>query len=383
MSDRLWTNGGAVFSENMIWFVPAEYACLCQYDSNMGKVIKFIVLEGATSIRGTHYNLLKYKNSIVLIPTRDMNIFIYNIEEEKLHKICLNGKENTKEKFIAGAVWKHYVYMFPVAYSKILRVDMENMHVEYINSASVRRCFENGRDYTQICVTIGETANLLIEDSNKICEFDMRTHSEKIISVGDGDICYKTMCRYGEKGIILSDQRGNIVILNEKKEQVSYISSDDGVYFNGCIPVMDGYLFLPYKKGFACIYLEGRNRKHIDMEIKIRESTWANKWAYAPYSRIFYDKKRAIFFNIFNKSMCLLDRETCKVQEKYIIIDNLEENIKGRLYNEFDRYELMNERGIEPLGLTGFLKYIQSGKYTDRQYSTDFIGKSIYDTLME
>ena len=61
----------------------------------------------------------------------------------------------------------------------------------------------------------------------------------------------------------------------------------------------------------------------------------------------------------------------------------VEENIKGRLYNEFDRYELMNERGIEPLGLTGFLKYIQSGKYTDRQYSTDFIGKSIYDTLME
>lgn len=379
MGELLWTSGRGIIDGDKIWFVPYEYCCLCQYDYKVNHIVEFIFLDGASGMFGTHYSLAKYKNYIILVPTRDMNIFVYDIEGKNLQRIPLKGDINTKEKFIANAVWKHYIYMFPVIYPQILKLDLDAMEIEYIDCKSVVEYFATNQSYTDICITIENIAYLLIYGSNKICEFNMETNTERIIVAGGDAVCYKTMCRYGDKGIILSDQQGNIVVLDENKEQVSCIVSEEDINFNSCIPIMDGYLFIPFGRNLDYVYLEDCRRKKIKTDTVIKPTVWADNWKYATYSRCFYNENTAVLFNLLNRSLCMLDCKTWKMREEFIILDDLSEDVAEKTYHMMSKTHIIQEKKDGVLNLKGLLKYTESDKEGKKQ--SEHIGRKIHNMM--
>ncbi len=381
MREFLWTNGMGIINGDKIWFVPSEYCCLCQYNYRTQEVLKFIYLEGATNMRGTHYSILKYLHYIVLIPTRDMNIFIYDIDTEDMQRITLKGKENTEEKFVAFAVWNQYIYMFPFVYSHILKLNMENMHLEYIESENIKECHIKGRNFTETCVVIGDVANLLLHNSNKICEYNMKEKSEKIFIVGDDNVCYKTMCRYKDNGIILSDQNGNIIILGEKKEQIIYVASEEKNYFSDCIPIMNGYLFIPYEKDGHYMFFDGSKQKTFNIGKKREKTIWSESWKYVAYSKAICDENMVGLFDICNKSLGMIDLKTGAYEEYYVELNSLDPSIAEKTYSHLIKDKVMVERKIDLLGLRGLINYC--GKSDLRKNLPELVGERIYNEIVD
>ena len=380
MGELLWSNGRGLIDEDCVWFVPANYNCLCKYDYCAEKMRKFIFLDDATTMRDTHYNLMKYKNYIVLIPIRDMNILIYNIENGKIERLRLAGEENRKEKFIASAVLGNYIYMFPVLYPQILRLNMENRYLEYIDSPNAKKSFIDGVDYTQTCVATGTMANLLLIDSNKICEFDMETCSERIVAVGNEGVRYQTICKYEEDGLILSDQYGKIIILDKNKKQIVCINPEVEECFVNCVPVRNGYLFMPYRKTVDCVYLEEKNVSKVDLGIEIKAAERMKEWKYTICSLAYYDEEKVTFFNRINRSFCILDRKTCVTQEYYISLEALDEDIIKKIYGKFGAKEVLAEQETETLGLGSFLKYAEKIHPVQKQLNA--VGEKIYQASL-
>lgn len=48
--------------------------------------------------------------------------------------------------------------------------------------------------------------------------------------------------------MILSDQKGNVTILDDKKRIVQFMKASYEVKYRSCIPVSEGFLFIPYDK---------------------------------------------------------------------------------------------------------------------------------------
>ncbi|MCI9008362.1 MAG: hypothetical protein HFI13_09640 [Lachnospiraceae bacterium] len=379
MFEPLWTNGKVLIDEDTVWFVPSNYNCLCQYNYQVGEIVKFIYLEEATCAKGAYYNLLRYMDYIVLVPTRSMTVLIYDVQNGKIHSIPLKCGNNTREKFNAYAVWEHYIYMFPISYPQIIRLNMEDMTLEYINCESVNEYYKKGLFYTNNCVVTGMIANLLMIKSNKICEFDMTNNSERIVTVGNDRSCYNTMCLYKEKGFILSDHYGNIVILNEKKDIINYVPSDENTCFSDCIPMMEGYLFLPYEREKDCVYWDGKDRKKIHLDLEIKTDSWSERWKYMMYSSATCKENIIIFFHLLNRSLYILDPKTYMVREKYIRLNCLDDEIEKKVFDMYSRAGILNEGESIAVKLENLIKYMKSSD--NEQFQAVNAGKVVYDIL--
>ena len=73
------------------------------------------------------------KDKIILTPSNARNIYTYDCPNDKLTKLCLNGSEAKKSKFHGILVNGNYAYFIPVAYPQMLRVNIDNNEIDYID----------------------------------------------------------------------------------------------------------------------------------------------------------------------------------------------------------------------------------------------------------
>lgn len=377
MFEYLWTHGKGVIDNDTVWFVPANFNFLCQYNYKYNVIERFIHLQGSISMEGSHYNILKVEQKIVLIPTRDINIFVFDITTEKLECFPLIGEKNLNERCMEYVIWKEYIYMFPVTYPYIVKFNYNDFSVVYIKSKSVDKCVKKKMPYTDSCVQNHEIVNILIYDSNKICEFNLDTYEEREFAIGNKERHYKTVGNYKNNGLILSDQKGNITIVDDKKKIVQYMELPYKEKYRSCIPLREGFLFIPYdktNKGF----LWQEKEKRIFCIDKVSQTAWVKKWGYSAYSEAYYNENKAMFFNVLMKSLCILNIQTNEVEHYYIELKDLSADLFEKIFYEYNKLNVSIVNEFEILDMEGYIKYISYMKKRDITKGKK-VGNGIYN----
>lgn len=70
---------------------------------------------------------------IILTPSNAGSIYIYDCSNEKLTQISLKDAQPIKSKFHGVITYGKNAFFMPVAYPKIVRMDLDNYDIEYIN----------------------------------------------------------------------------------------------------------------------------------------------------------------------------------------------------------------------------------------------------------
>ncbi|MBQ9233830.1 MAG: hypothetical protein IJ167_07335, partial [Lachnospiraceae bacterium] len=184
----LWTNGQGLIDCDSYWFVPAELPILCEYNLNEGKIIRSVFLNNYTAQIGFHYALEKINNKIVLIPARDMNIYVYNLEDDTLTALPMEGNEDDSEKYVCCAKYGENIYMFPRSRATIIRFNVETMKIDYINSKCMENEITDNKLSTNFSTILNNKVYIVMLYSNRICVFDMEKETEKVVEIGDKDM---------------------------------------------------------------------------------------------------------------------------------------------------------------------------------------------------
>lgn len=373
----LWTVGNCIVDEETIWFVTATYNSLIQYDLVTKRIVNNILLTGCNFLQWTHYNLLKYDSYIILIPARDMNVFIYDTKERKLHRFPLKGEVDRKEKYMTYSVWKNFIYCFPLNRNDILRVDISALRVDSIRWDLAYKYLREKKDFVEHSATIGSKVFLLLGQSNKICEFDMEREQETVFSIGNDQAVYTNICRYGDSGLLLMERSGDIVILNEEKEIIVRKRMMENAEYPECIKWNEGYLL--FDGNGTMIYWDEKSEEKIVLDIYDEKQHYF--WPYAPYSRIGEGSRYIALFHIPTQELLVISKNDFTIKRFNILSNQFSEDFINALYRDEENRGLLQEDSVDGIALNRFIANLLLTKRKNEESLQCWSGMSIYTKI--
>ena len=355
----LWTNGQGVLDGDSYWFVPSEMPILCEYSISGKKICRVVFLEDCTAKYDSHYGLLKVGDKIILCPTRDMNIYVYDLLEDKQISIRILGEEDALEKLVVCAAYNDYVYFFPRVYPSIIRLNVNTMEVDYIKSGFVEKELEEHGRCTNYAAILDNNVFLTTLDSNRVCVFDMENETEYIKAIGNKDSRYKAICTNDDNQIVLVNQKGEMIFLDKELNvfKEKDIGSDEQIYDILCAD--SGYLLIPYNNKAQDIrYFNKDCSKEIHINYEVEKTTWSEKWSYSSFSRLAYDSNRIVFFSILNKELVIIDKKTLELSDYKIDFSGVDKSTINKLYDFILGQDILSEDNFPELSLGDYIDYM-------------------------
>lgn len=217
-----------------VWFCPEGLSFLCKYDLELEKIVHMEVIPGDGSFKA----IKKYKEKLVLIPYGAEDICVYDIDHEAFTVIELPDKgKKYFPRFVQGVRKGYCVYLVPVEYPHIVKINMETMDLMQSEDLAqvCRMC--SGRQKSAIVFTAsaydGDNVLYLAFDSYYvdhdgeytgdsrigICRISLDRFQTKVKMLDDlnsdikGLVCYegKLFSYAGEGRIVILDDNMNII----------------------------------------------------------------------------------------------------------------------------------------------------------------------------
>ena len=227
-----------VKKNNDLFFLLKDMNLFCSYNlkDDTSKVLSSIPDEKMFSERLCG-KMLVWKNEIILLPLNAKKIHLYNLDSGTWRSITINN-EHVIYKFLEGIVYKDTLYAFGHYYKSIVKVDLLNLNVEYIDISNYKGSDKDTIIGTQI-VAIGDIAYLPLCNFDKIIAFNMNNNSIEEIDI-DNDNKGFTAINYIDDKFFLASRIGQqIVLWNNKSiyKKIKGINSEyRGLYYHGIIP---------------------------------------------------------------------------------------------------------------------------------------------------
>lgn len=182
--------------EDDIWFCDVYHNNLLRMQLTTGKICLETVLSPQNVDGKMQYGPLVFvKGKIVMAPRNANNILVYNIFTKELSCINLKRKNVRKPLFINGFVHDGKVFFVPGNYSAVIKVDVENMSVEYFEDfyydlpMSIRK--RNGILCNSNALIIDDFFIFPIFDSDILIKIYLDFHGYEIEKLGSDS--YKIM----------------------------------------------------------------------------------------------------------------------------------------------------------------------------------------------
>lgn len=230
----------ACFQEDgkFVWFCPEGLNTLCKYDLELEKIVHMQVIPGD----GSYKAIEKCEKKLVLIPYGAENVCVYDIDQETFTVIELQDKgKKYFPRFVQGVRKGHCVFLVPVEYPHIVRINMDTMDlVQGENLVQIcRMC--SGRQKSAIVFTAwaydGDDVLYLSFDSYYvdhdgeytgdlrigICRISLDKFQTKVKMLDDLKSDIKGLVCYGGKLFSYAGE-GRIVILNDNMDTIETIS---------------------------------------------------------------------------------------------------------------------------------------------------------------
>lgn len=230
----------ACFQEDgkFVWFCPEGLNALCKYDLKLGKIVHMQVIPGD----GSYKAIEKYEKKLILIPYGAENVCVYDIDQKTFIVIELQDKgKKYFPRFVQGVRKGNCVYLVPVKYPHIVRINMDTMDfVQGENLVQIcRMC--SGRQKSAIVFTAsaydGDNVLYLSFDSYYvdqdgeytgdlrigICRISLDKFQIKVKMLDNLKSDIKGLVCYGGKLFSYAGE-GRIIVLNNNMDTVEIIS---------------------------------------------------------------------------------------------------------------------------------------------------------------
>ena len=370
--DYVWTNGGFAVDGNDIWFVPYWENVLCKYSMDTRRMEKMVCFpEMSVTVAGS-FNVKKNGEYIIVVPAFEKNLYIYNQKENLMKKFELKKRKYVAEKFNHCVSWGKNVYLFPIAYGRILKIDLKN---ELISEIEIPKF----KDSAFVDCTSVKNKVYLVDMTNSIFIFDMENETIKTYNLGGEERKYRTIAAIADDEFGLSDMTGKIYIINIKEKRENQYNFDDVSIFDNSVCVGDEWFLFPFEDDRPVIKF---NTTCFKVEkIYFNEKKHFKQWYANAFSKTVVYNKKIYVMNTYQRCLYVLDEEGNQIEHFFIEMGEMDDDILYELYKCGQK-----QGGIyEGTGDYATLEYLFSRikDVSDMQkQNCNCIGKNIYNELV-
>ena len=328
----VWTNTEFVVDGNTIWFVPYEYCFLYQYDFIKKRVCTKIFLEGAKSLWGSHYSVVKEGNYVVIVPGVNNNIYIFDKVSHAMQRIRLPEKKNVREYFRKYALWNEAIFFFPLDYPNIVKISLHNFALEEISIPKADNKYSVSVNITDL-VQRGKFADLCINGSDRVLRFNMESYEGKYFSITNAQE-YRTICAYEGNQILLTDKDGNAFIYDENFEKFrEVVLPKNSSSYIDCAQYRNGYILVPYKKSDPIFFWSENICNVVVPAYEEHPKGYRQPWGYNDFSQVKIAGNKVLLFDVPEQSLCVIDMNTLKREYQKVAMGEIDENEKRQVYS--------------------------------------------------
>lgn len=327
----VWPHSKFAVDGDTIWFVPYEYCYLYQYNYREKKVCRRIFLEDATSKWTAHYSVLKIEHYVVLIPGANEKIYIFDEHTQKLQTIAWMPESKVHEYFQEYAIWNKDIFFFPIQYENIVKLNLQAFSVEEIPIPNY-----NSTESLAFTLSLIQRENIVdvcVYGSNKIFRYDLKSNEGEYFVLGDSKEYY-TICCYGKEDILLVDKGERAFIYDKdfnKLKEFNIPANKSG--YKICKQYDNGYLFFPQNKEDAIYYYAKDRFIEIDKTKEREDEELQIPWEYNSYSHVEIIGKEALFFDILQQSLCIMNLRSFEREFQKIESGEINDDDKMKMFS--------------------------------------------------
>lgn len=345
--------GTTVFAEGFLWGFMHSHNVLAQIDITTGKMKYVSRVPEEGDFESLYIDIVYREGKLFLIPLRADSIAMYDIEENRFHKIEINIKRCIKNSSIykfqykcsKGLVYDNYLYIFPCCFSAIIRMDLNDYSLDYIDdwAEEINPKVKNRNEVYFRSFFFDGDKNVWLAGcaGNYIMKFDLSSNCHMVFEVGSTENCFSDMYITSDNQIWLSSKkREKLMLLTDiLQNDYQYIertenNSAQGLYGYGnkllLVPYFEGdFIFIDRQKRvvFDCKELEEILDRHQGAYCSVYEN---NKLYFIPHGDL-----RLIIYSISNncfEQICLApDEVMCTYVNRIKLENTVMENGKFNL----------------------------------------------------
>lgn len=241
--------------DELMYFIPDELNLLCTMRLADGEIeILSSVPEEKLNQIELALKLEYYDEKIIVVPYMAKTPWIYDVHTGNWKKISISNREQSW-KYVASEVYGDKLYMFPLHYKYITRVDLKTHTVTYLKEIYNEFCKHQDLEQCNLSCQYTrkqDTLYLVEQQSNMVLRFDLMTEAYAWMSVGYHTNIYNAIASDDSYFYLVPLHKGNLVRWDGKNEYKEYALPKECQY-DECGPVdaniINGKLVL---QGYNC-----------------------------------------------------------------------------------------------------------------------------------
>lgn len=301
-----WTQGGFSIDDNCVWFVPYMLNVLCKYNFSSNRMEKVIYIPEISVLSAGYYNVIKIQSFVVMIPGFENNVCVFDTTKNIMKIITIPAEKCVRQKFQYASIWEGQLFLFPVSYSSILRVSLNDFKVERI-------AVTNGTCNGFVSATIANKKVYLVNETNKLYVFDMEEECISEQVTFNNHVNLKTVSVMDEQLLILTDTQGNVYTYNLLTNLLNTIWEESGMLYDSCVCYGEKILLIPLlEKDYFEVGSVTTKKK---TKIELSNVSYFENWPHAVFSKPLKKGSKVYFFSTQYKTLLQYDFETSELIE--------------------------------------------------------------------
>jgi len=177
--------------------------------------------------------VIEYNNKLLFIPFNAINMAEYDMKNEVFREISIKDGTKYINKFYNGFRYKQYVYVISCEYPVILKYDIEEQTIIYMEKWSelVSNCKNVGKISFLSARSRGNKIYASVFKTNSLFVFDMDNEIVDVVNIGDEDDSYVGVELLEHEIMMISFNKNKLVYYNEntKKTRIEVFDSVNNI----------------------------------------------------------------------------------------------------------------------------------------------------------
>jgi len=339
----------AALVDNVLWFCTTNFKTLFSKNIDTGEMECFDIPSGTS--RGNRYMFATMEivgRKIYLIPLFERAIMCFDIEKKVFQKIGIREDiiRDKKALFFGTAVYEHYIFIMGFHVPAILRLNVENNHIDYITDwfdAADKLIFDFADAYFgKQSVLLEDKVFVPFCNANAILEIDCVSLKTYIHRIGLEKQGYSGVCHDAEVLWLSPRKNGSLVGWNVKTREVRKINLsglEDGFSYIGIALINNAINLFSTMNNLICV--------------------WADNVLERPgkYSFVSGNKNKVAFYEREKGVVSIIQPQTQKQTDIKISLRDGDVNMRRFFEDRQGDSEALVE--LEEVKLRHFISYIQ------------------------
>lgn len=332
--DYIWTHGGFAIDGDCVWFVPYWENILCRYNMNTHKTEKTILFPNIKKLAAGVFNVIKRGNYVVSVPAFEQDLYIYNDKEGIMKQYELKRGSYVLERFYCCTNWGDSIYMFPVSYDSILKIELGKDQISDIVIPDIKgRTFVN---FEQI-----KSKVYLVDKTNTILVFDMKSETGQLLKWGEKNRTYMTIRAVGDNKFALTDEEGYLFFYDEGEDEEYRFEYGCETMIKDTLVIKDTLYLFPFALHKPVVKI---NLHSYEIEkLYFSENKNYRQWLPIAFSIPKVQNDKIYVMHTNQRCLYVLDNEGKQLEHMYMEMGELDNETKDSLYRVAQREGLLNE----------------------------------------